>query len=253
MEKYDVICVGTGEIGRPLYELLNGVYKTLPVDPVHFKENMEVNAKCDYLHICIPSRPDFTEIVINLIKNYHRPKFVFIHSTVTPGTTDSLNAASQGMNLNSWIIHAPVHGKHHNNQMKKDMLRYRKYLGIPNLIEEDYVNEILEHFKRVGFADIKIVWGPQNTEWLKILSTTYFGLQIAWAQEVERICDKFGLSYEQVTDFFSIQEDIKPPHYPGKIGGHCVMPNIDIIGTVYDSLACEFIKKSDKLKSKRDS
>ena len=48
MELYTNIIVGTGEIGMPLYELMNGVYKTLPVDLVHFKGNENIKTGCDY-------------------------------------------------------------------------------------------------------------------------------------------------------------------------------------------------------------
>ena len=39
MEKWYTVCVGIGEIGKPLYELLNGVHRTLPIDPIHYPEN----------------------------------------------------------------------------------------------------------------------------------------------------------------------------------------------------------------------
>lgn len=244
---HNSICMGTGEIGKPLYELINGSFLTLPIDPEHFPEN-ELTI-CDYLHICIPGNLDnFKEIVLSaaLCTN---AIFVIIHSTVIPGTTDDIQSSLH----NTVVIHAPVHGKHHNNQMKKDMLRYPKYLGLPEKITKKQKDDIINYFKIVGFADIRPVDGSRSTEWLKVLSTTYFGLQIAWAQEVERICDKFNLDYKNVTDFFSIQEDIKPPHYSGQIGGHCVLPNIKIINSIYDSLACRFINDSNELKRRRDN
>jgi UDP-N-acetyl-D-mannosaminuronate dehydrogenase len=240
------ICMGTGEIGRPLYELISGVFHTLPVDPVHFPDNDLT--PCDMLHICIPGDIDnFNKIVVGSALNT-LAAFVVVHSTVTPGTIKFLQECLP----DQIVVHAPVHGKHHNNKMKRDMLRYPKYLGVPENIPKDLEEELKQYFELVGFSDVRIVYGPENTEWLKVLATTYFGLQIAWAQDVERICDKFGLDYDKVTDFFAIQEDVRPPHYPGKIGGHCVMPNIKIIENIYDSLACKFIKDSNELKERRD-
>lgn len=254
MEQYEAIIVGTGEIGYPLYELLNGVYKTLPVDLIHFKENVNIDAKCDYLHVCIPGEiQNFVDVVIQLIKDYHEPEFVFIHSTVVPGTTDLLNErCCLEENLKSYIIHTPVHGKHQNNQMKKDMLRYPKYLGVPNVMSNERAHKILDHFERVGFADVKIVWGPKTTEWSKVLATTVFGLQVAFAQEVERICDEFGLDYDEVTHFFPIQEDARGPIYPGFIGGHCVMPNVKIIKKIHNSELLDWMEWSNEEKRKRD-
>jgi len=215
---YECIIAGTGEIGRPLYELMSGVFNTLPVDKIHFKDNLKINAKCNFLHVCIPGDiKDFDDVVLNLINKYD-PAMVIIHSTTIPGTVRRLNE-----NLGkSMIVHAPVHGKHHNNQMKKDMLRYPKYVGVPeNLIIRE-IDGIRNHLNRIGFPMVIVFKGTETTEWLKVLSTTYFGLQIAFAQEVERICEEYELDYNSVTHFFDIQEDARGPMYPGFIGGHCL-------------------------------
>jgi hypothetical protein len=87
----------------------------------------------------------------------------------------------------------------------------------------------------------------------KLIETTYFGLMIAWAQEVERYCDRLHQDYRDVTSFY---EEIKffPPvkYFPGVIGGHCVMPNIEILGKFEDSALLEAIKKSNQQKVERD-
>ena len=90
-----------------------------------------------------------------------------------------------------------------------------------------------------------------NTEWLKVLSTTYFGLIIAWHQEIERMCDAFGLDFDSVIDFFKYQEDITPPHYSGVIGGHCVLPNIKVIKDVWQSDLLDWIEKSNEEKKEK--
>lgn len=246
MKTYDVICMGTGEIGRPLYELLNGVYKTLPLDPVHYPDNEKEVAPCTFLHICIPGNLDIAE-EIKKIYFYACPKYIIIHSTVVPGTIEKMQTVFEEP-----IIHAPVQGKHAGNQMKKDMLRYPKYLGFPHTVSDAEIKEVVEHFERAGFYMVKPIMGTRNVEWQKVLATSLFGWQIAWAQEVERICDKFGLDFDSVTDIYNYIEDIIPPHYSGVIGGHCVMPNIELINRIYNSPAFDFIKRSNDLKEKRD-
>ena len=243
---YDAVVVGVGEIGRPIYELLNGVYKTLPIDSLYYPENTGIQACTDFLHVCIPGNlKNFEELMLEYIDRY-KPLVVFIHSTVVPGITDKLKTKTDTL-----IVHTPVHGKHQNNQMKKDMLRYPKYIGPSIPLEEKIISMISDHFKKIGFSDIRFLSSSLNTEWLKVLSTTYFGLVITWAQEVERMCDKFGLNYDEVTDFFKHQEDITPPHYAGIIGGHCVLPNIKIIKSIYDSELLNWIEKSNKEKKNK--
>jgi len=239
------ICMGTGEIGKPLYELISGVFNTLPVDPIHFPGN-ELTA-CSILHVCIPGNiRNFNEIIIDAAI-YTEALFVVVHSTVIPGTIDAIQDK-----LTVPVIHSPVQGKHAGNQMKKDMLRYPKYLGVPETLTEKQEEELVGFFELVGFADVRVIRGVGNVEWQKVLATSFFGYMIAWAQEVERICDEFNLNYEAVTDTFKHIEDIIPPHYPGVIGGHCVMQNIELISKIHDSEALAFIKKSNDLKKKRD-
>ena len=76
----------------------------------------------------------------------------------------------------------------------------------------------------------RLLSSPEATEIAKLTETTYFGLLIAWAQEVERYCMELGANYDEVVSFY---DEIKffPPakYFPGAIGGHCVMPNIAIL------------------------
>jgi UDP-N-acetyl-D-mannosaminuronate dehydrogenase len=247
MEWYTV-CVGTGEIGKPMYELLSGVYKTLPIDPAHYPENQGELVDCNFMHVCIPGELEyFDETVLDYIHQYE-PDVVFIHSTVVPGTTRRLNDRLK----TSRIMFSPVHGKHRNNQMKKDMLRYPKYLGYMKDTPTAFIDAAHDHLYGAGFADIRMTDKPENVEWSKVLSTTQFGLIVAWTQEVERICDEFNLDYDYVTDFFSIQEDSRGAMYPGFIGGHCVMPNIKIIKEIWQSYLLDWIEKSNEMKKWRE-
>jgi len=249
MTRYDNIIVGVGEIGMPLYELMNGVFKTLPISQSRFKGNSEIEAECDFLHICLPGElKNFEQLVADYYNKY-KPRFIFIHSTVFPGTTKTINFLI-GKDV---AIHCPVHGKHQNNQMKKDMLRYPKYLGVPEKMSDNDVEAAKNHFSRMGFASVIVFKKTATTEWAKLLSTTIFGLQIAFAQEVERICDEQGLDYGEVTHFFPIQRDVrKAPIFPGFIGGHCVMPNVKILKQIYGCGLWDWMEDSNEKKRIRD-
>ena len=95
---------------------------------------------------------------------------------------------------------------------------------------------------------------PEATELAKLTETTYFGVMIAWAQELERYCDQSGQSYEEITSFY---DEIKffPPvkYFPGIIGGHCVMPNIEILRRFNDSVILEAVQASNKMKTEREA
>ena len=88
----------------------------------------------------------------------------------------------------------------------------------------------------------------------KLTETTYFGLMIAWAQEVERYCDQAGQSYEEIASFYDeIAFFPKTKYFPGVIGGHCVMPNIEILRKFDDSLLLRAIQASNQAKIERES
>ena len=71
---------------------------------------------------------------------------------------------------------------------------------------------------------------------------------IAFHQEIERICDWFDIKFEDVVYIFPELKDIQPPHYSGVIGGHCVMPNIELAKKIYDSKLLNWIEESNNLK-----
>jgi hypothetical protein len=94
---------------------------------------------------------------------------------------------------------------------------------------------------------------PEATELAKLTETTYFGVMIAWAQEVERYCDLYGVDYDEVA---SIYEEVPffPPvkYFPGVIGGHCVMSNIEILRQTISSDILQAIEESNRQKVDRE-
>ena len=59
---------------------------------------------------------------------------------------------------------------------------------------------VAKHFESMELKT-RILSSPEATELAKLTETTYFGLMIAWAQEVERYCDQSGQDYNEVAAF----------------------------------------------------
>jgi len=96
----------------------------------------------------------------------------------------------------------------------------------------------VEHFEGIGMK-AKLLASPEASEIAKLTETTYFGLLIAWAQEVERYCTKLGANYDEVVSFYDeIKFFPQVKYFPGEIGGHCVMPNIAILSQQFPSGLC---------------
>jgi UDP-N-acetyl-D-mannosaminuronate dehydrogenase len=231
-----VVIVGLGEVGKPLLEIMKGRYRTFGVD---INQPAPVS-QCDVTHICFPfQNRNFVGQVVEYIHQY-RPGLTVINSTVAPGTTRRIAVESE-----TAVVNSPVRGKH--VRMQEEMLRYTKFVGALDLPSGE---RAVDHFEEAGIKT-KVLSSPEASEIAKLTETTYFGLLIAWAQEVERYCVKLGINYDEVVSFY---EEIKffPPvkYFPGVIGGHCVMPNIDILLQKFPSALLQAIVHSNTLRQK---
>ena len=231
-----VVIIGLGEVGKPLLEIMKSRYQTFGVD---INQPASISG-CDVMHVCFPFQSEkFCRQVVEYIDQY-RPTLTVINSTVAPGTTRSIAVES-----GTAVVHSPVRGKH--VRMQEEMLHYTKFIGALDLQSGQ---RAIEHFEGVGMKT-QLLTSPEASEIAKLTETTYFGLLIAWAQEVERYCTKFGANYDEVVSFY---DEIKffPPtkYFPGMIGGHCVMPNIGILLEKFPSGLLEAIVQSNRLKQK---
>lgn len=234
-----VVVVGLGEIGRPLFELVSEHHDAVGVDIAPVKEIKHV----DIMHVCYPYQiKDFiveTARYIDLFK----PSLTIINSTVAVGTTRSI-AERTG----TAVVNSPVRGKH--IRMLDDLRAYTKFVGAT---DPSVAKQAADHFASAGLKT-KILSSPEATELAKLTETTYFGVLIAWAQEIERYCDQSGQDYDEVVSFY---EEIKffPPvtYFPGIIGGHCVMPNIKILRKWTQSAMLEAIETSNQMKAEREA
>ena len=147
-----------------------------------------------------------------------------VNSTVGIGTTRAI-AGRTG----SPVVNSPVRGKH--VRMLEELQHYTKFVGSSDPAAAQLA---AKHFESMGLKT-KILSAPEATELAKLTETTYFGLIIAWAQEVERYCDRVNQDYAEVSSFYDEIKFLPAKYFPGVIGGHCVMPNIDILSKFEDS------------------
>lgn len=235
-----VVVVGLGEIGKPLLTLVSRHHEAVGVDvspPVRRVRDAGV------MHICYPFQiPDFVGETARYIELFN-PSLTIINSTVGVGTTRAVAERTGAA-----VVHSPLRGKH--ARMLEDILGYTKFIGG---IDAESSTKAADHFASIGLRT-RILSSPEATELAKLTETTYFGLLIAWAQEVERYCDQLGEDYDEVVSFY---EEIKffPPvkYFPGVIGGHCVAPNIEILSRVRHSEILNAIQSSNRQKIEREA
>ncbi len=234
-EKELVVVAGLGEIGRPLLHILARTFDCAGIDV----EPVEIDAPCSVLHVCYPFQiGNFAGVTAEYVRTLS-PSLTIIHSSVPPGTT----RAVQAMTGESPIAYSPVRGKH--AHMEADMMRYHKFVGAPS---KGALAVALQHLAQAGFRTAPLS-SPDLAELAKLLETTYLGVLIAWTQEMERLAAKYGGTFDEVNSFIE-EIDFLPSHiFPGVIGGHCVLPNIELLRKVVKSQFFDLVVQSNSLKA----
>ena len=234
------LVIGLGEIGRPLLRFLRvfgcGIEAHgRDLDPLPGERQFHV------LHICFPYSEEFAVLVLRYLELY-RPDLCIIHSTVEPGTTQRIADEADCL-----VAYSPIRGRH--GQMERDLLKYRKFVSSPHELGLPVAASTLA---ACGF-EVQVMDPPEALELAKLLETTYSGLLITWAQEMERFANAVGADYWSVVPF-----PAEPPHLPrvifqpGHIGGHCIMQNLELLDPNYESEFVDAIRMSNKHTTRGD-
>jgi UDP-N-acetyl-D-mannosaminuronate dehydrogenase len=240
LAKETVLIIGLGEIGHTLFALYTAAKEKFAVYGLDIdaqkmsalsqsKDN--VPAKVDTLQVCLPCGvPEkFASIVKSYVDQYN-PKLTILNSTVPPGTT--LKVAAE---CNCLVAHSPARGVHISDEhMVWEMKRWTKYVGGATLSASKAAKA---HFEKLGLK-VKALKSCRETELAKLFETTYRAWMIACFQEMHRISRAFDADFDEAVDFL---EDThkerfdRPVMFPGVIGGHCLIPNTELLLKSYDS------------------
>ncbi len=231
------IILGMGQVGSTLFNLLTERgFDCIGIDIDKSKmRNSEIKTP-EFLHICISGElNEFEAVSLEQIRKNKELKAVIIHSTIKPGTTKSIQD-----NTRIPVFYSPVRGVH--QRFLEDMKRYTKFIATDIEATDEIRLEIENRFKKVQWLS-----NTKTAEFAKILvDTTYYGWLINYAQITKMICDKEGIDFDEMWKFSDeIQEFLgnRPKMFPGIIGGHCVIPNLNLIE--YEDL--QEIKKINEL------
>ncbi len=248
MVEEKVLVVGLGEVGLPLYELLKECGKFLVYgfdideEKVRSIGQKSIPDEVDAMHICIPcfGRDEFVNFVVSYVERF-KPKIVVINSTVPPGTTQKVHEQCDCL-----VAHSPVRGVHKGfEHMKWELKRWTKYVGG---VDAESGEAACKHFEVAGFKT-KVLKASVETELAKLFETTYRAWMIACFQEMHRISRHFEADFNEVVDML---EDVhrvrfdRPIMFPGVIGGHCLIPNAELLLKSYDSEFLRLILKSNE-------
>jgi UDP-N-acetyl-D-mannosaminuronate dehydrogenase len=226
----DVIA-GLGEIGNPILKLVSKAtiaigYDINPklVDDAGLKKYRDLQTR--FLHICIPYNERFTTNVKSLFEQFE-PKSIVIHSTISPYTTKNLQEK-----LPIPIIYSATRGVH--KRMLYDLKRYTKFYAVESNTAGAKVmsKEYSKLMRKCGVRTQKMT-NPVTLELAKIIcDTSYLGWLINYAQISNMIAIQHGVNYDEMWLFSDEIHKLlgnRPKMFPGYIGGHCVIPNLDLM------------------------
>jgi len=240
-----VLVIGLGEVGMALYEIIkeSNEYEVYGLD-LTISLNQQIPSKIDIMHICYPYINNiFVKSVIQYVGLYN-PELLIINSTIKPRTISEISKRCQCK-----IAFSPFFGTHRGKEYFKNEIKYYgKFVGG---IDEESTKLTMEHFNKISIFTIGTK-SPLEAEIIKLYCTTYYGMIVALSQEFQRFSRSMGADFEEVVKGISYLHSKafnKPPAYPDAIGGHCVLPNMDIILSCYDSdLIKSLVKSNNKRK-----
>ena len=236
------IILGMGEVGETLFRLLeerNVDSIGIDVDSSkckNYSKNDHIKNP-EYLHVCLPGElSEFMDITLNWINKIEGLEAVLIHSTIKPGTTKKIQEKSKIP-----VLFSPIRGVH--KRFLDDIKKYTKFISSDKEnIDPKIKLDLEKRFKKIDWMST-----TKTAELAKILvDTTYYGWLINYAQITKMICEKEGIDFDEMWKFADeIHENLgnRPKMYPGIIGGHCVIPNLNLIE--YENM--DIIKKINEM------
>lgn len=235
--------LGLGYVGQAIKENFKPYFDKIFCYDKFFEEksnvkNLEVLVnKSDIIFLCLPTpmetsgkcHTDIVECEVNKINNFcnNKPKkTVVIKSTIPPGTTDSLQASNDKINL----------------------LFNPEFLTEKNFIE-DFKNQkniiiggndkngILEEVYRYVFPKVEITKCKSvEAEMIKYFINTFLATKVSFVNEMKILCDRLNIDYDKVSDLAKFDDRIgsshlKVPGPDGKVGfgGSCFPKDINAL------------------------
>ena len=202
------------------------------------------DTQTSFLHIAIPVTTKFDSNILQLYKKF-KPECIVIHCTISPGTTERIQKK-----LNIPLIYSATRGVH--KTMLKDIKRYTKFFTISkNAPKKQWAIKTFSRKMKNCGVKTRQMSKPETLELGKILcDTSYLGWLINYAQLTNMIAIQYNVNYDEMWTFADeIHKFLgnRPKMYPGFIGGHCVIPNLDLMR----NQTLDLIKKMNTQYSKK--
>lgn len=222
------LVIGMGQIGTAMFKVLREKYSVYGIDRVDLssgESEISEGSSFDVLHVSFPYSDKFVSEVERYKRMFGKPgALVIIHSTVPVGTTEQIDNA----------VHSPVRGIH--PELVGGIKTFVKFFGG---LRSDEAADIFRPLS----IECSTSKNAKDTEAMKLWDTTIYGVNIALEKIIHEYCEANGLNFDIVytqscASYNDGYEKLGFPQYkkyvldhvPGKIGGHCVLQNLPLLG-----------------------
>lgn len=229
------LVIGIGEVGTAVWlNLSKAGYKVTTLDKGEF-----LTGQYDVLHVCYPPSEEFISQTIEYQRRYDA-KLTIIYSSVPVGTTKKIPMA----------VHSPVEGVH--PRLEYSVKSFKRWIGYNDPKLGKLAQQVWE-----GITDTLLIDNSDHTEFLKIASTSKYGINLVWAQYMADCAEALGMDYKLVKDWDTSYNTLYTKLHlrkfrkyvldspEGKIGGHCIIPNAKILDEQYPHDMLKMIKEME--------
>lgn len=234
------LVLGQGQIGEAVTSVINGEDEVIIFDDRRGTNEPPILRDVDVMHVCFPcaDQEEFVKAIQAYVAKY-MPAHIIIWSTVPIGTTKLIPGA----------VHSPVEGRH--PKLEESIRNMARWIGYNDRKEGGF---FIEYFEKLHLV-VKVVPKSDFTEFLKLRSTSKFGINLVWADYEAGVAKDLGMEFDLLKEFdedynklyHNIGMDwaqryiIDAPH--GHIGGHCVVPNAELLDEQYPNDMLKMIKR----------
>lgn len=244
----NILIAGYGVVGSAFDKILTDAEYPHDICDPYLIKGKKLKEYYHTIHICFPCYFEdiFIEHVVGYMKTFI-PSYVIIHSTIGINTLKKIRDYYVDKDIK--LFHAPVRGVE--DEGADGIKRFKTFVGG---INPNWDMSLAYYLDNLGL-NWKWVRSYKEAALGKIVGTSWYGMVIAFANQIRKYCDtndihfehaytlpmrtdEIGREYyrgwsgERAAPEFSLTNSNmipRPVNVPGVIRGHCVMPNLKFL------------------------
>lgn len=238
--------IGVGYVGMPLIEELSKKTSVIAYDidkekilnlsesnemsTVEFTYNENKLSKCDVIIVAVPTptinnKPDLScveKVCVTIGENLKEGVLIIFESSYMPGTTIDLciplieNSSNKVYNKDFFVGYSPERINPGDNIHTLNTIT-----KIVSADTEETLKKVIEVYSLIDKINLKPVKNMKVAELSKMIENTQRDINIAFINEVAKLCHKLGLDTNEVIEAASTKWNFYKVT-PGFVGGHCI-------------------------------